>query len=153
MLLPVRRPIDYLRMMIIDKEPLTEDKILIHKRNNYYYNKTFYYNRTKTKEIQKITVPDELDILIKNYINDRISGCLLLDNNNKQYNSSNLSIHIMRIFNKIYDISISAVESVVASFVPLPPQATNVVAIAKIAITFFILLFFVCLFKLCYSLT
>jgi hypothetical protein len=110
MLLPVRRPIDYLRMMIINKEPLTEDKILIHKRNNYYYNKTFYYNRTKTKEIQKITVPDELDILIKNYINDRISGCLLLDNNNKQYNSSNLSIHIMKIFSKIYDISISAVE-------------------------------------------
>jgi hypothetical protein len=110
MLLPVRRPIDYLRMIIIDKEPLTEDKILIHKRNNYYYDKTFYYNRTKTKEIQKITVPDELDILIKNYINDRISGCLLLDNNNKQYNSSNLSIHIMRIFSKIYDISISAVE-------------------------------------------
>ena len=68
MLLPVIRPIDYLRMMIIDKEPLTEDKILIHKRNNYYYNKTFYYNRTKTKEIQKITVPDELDILIKNLI-------------------------------------------------------------------------------------
>lgn len=61
MLLPVRCPIDYLRMMIIDKEPLTEDKILIHKRrNNYYYNKTFYYNKTKTKEIQKITVPDEL---------------------------------------------------------------------------------------------
>jgi hypothetical protein len=110
MLLPVRRPIDYLRMIIIDKEPLTEDKILIHKRNNYYYDKTFYYNRTKTKEIQKITVPDELDILIKNYINDRISGCLLLDNNNKQYNSSNLSIHIMKIFSKIYDISISAVE-------------------------------------------
>ena len=110
MLLPVRRPIDYLRMMIIDKEPLTEDKILIHKRNNYYYNKTFYYNRTKTKEIQKITVPDELDILIKNYINDRITGCLLLDNDNKQYTSSNLSIHIMRVFSKIYDISISAVE-------------------------------------------
>jgi hypothetical protein len=110
MLLPVRRPIDYLRMMIIDKEPLTEDKILIHKRNNYYYNRTFYYNRTKTKEIQKITVPDDLDILIKNYINDRISGYLLLDNDNKQYTSSNLSIHIMRVFSKIYDISISAVE-------------------------------------------
>jgi hypothetical protein len=31
-------------MMIIDKKPLTEDKILIHKRNNYY-------NRTKAKEI------------------------------------------------------------------------------------------------------
>jgi hypothetical protein len=99
MLLPVRRPIDYLRMMIIDKEPL------IHKRNNYYYNRTFYYNRTKTKEIQKITVPDDLDILIKNYINDRISGYLLLDNDNKQYTSSNLSIHIMRVFSKIYDIS------------------------------------------------
>jgi len=110
MLLPVRRPIDYLRMMIIDKEPLTEDKILIHKRNNYYYNKTFYYNRTKTKEIQKITIPNDLDILIKNYINDRISGYLLLDNDNKQYTSSNLSIHIMRVFSKIYDISISAVE-------------------------------------------
>ena len=110
MLLPVRRPIDYLRMMIIDKEPLTEDKILIHKRNNYYYNKTFYYNRTKTKEIQKLTVPDELDILIKNYINYRITGSLLLDNDNKQYTSSNLSIHIMRVFSKIYDISISSVE-------------------------------------------
>jgi hypothetical protein len=35
----------------------------------------------------------------------------------------------------------TAVESVVASVVPLPPQATIVVAIAKIAITFFILLF------------
>jgi len=35
MLLPA---IDYLRMFIINKEPLTEDKILIHKRNNYYYN-------------------------------------------------------------------------------------------------------------------
>jgi hypothetical protein len=62
MLLPVRCPIDYLRMMIIDKEPLTEDKILIHKINNYYYNKTYYYKRTKTKEIQKITVPDKLTI-------------------------------------------------------------------------------------------
>jgi hypothetical protein len=110
MLLPVRRPIDYLRMMIINNEPLNEHNLLIHKRNNYYYNKTFYYNRTKTKEIQKITVPDDLDILIKNYINDRISGNLLLDNNNKQYTSSNLSIHIMKIFTKIYDISISAVE-------------------------------------------
>jgi hypothetical protein len=37
----------------------------------------------------------------------------------------------------------TAVESVVASFVPLPPHATNVVAIAKIAITFFICLFFI----------
>jgi hypothetical protein len=38
----------------------------------------------------------------------------------------------------------TAVESVVPSVVvPLPPQATNVVAIAKIAITFFIFLLFV----------
>ena len=44
-----------------------------------------------------------------NYINDRVTGSLLLYNN-KQYTSSNLSIHIMRIFSKIYDISISAVE-------------------------------------------
>jgi hypothetical protein len=35
----------------------------------------------------------------------------------------------------------TVVESVVAEPLPLPPQATNVVAIAKIAITFFI---FVC---------
>jgi len=41
----------------------------------------------------------------------------------------------------------TVVESVVASDVPLPPHATNVVAIAKIAITFFICLF-VLLFKL-----
>jgi hypothetical protein len=39
----------------------------------------------------------------------------------------------------------TAVESVVASDVPLPPHATNVVAIAKIAITFFICLFVYCL--------
>jgi hypothetical protein len=36
----------------------------------------------------------------------------------------------------------TVVESVVASLEALPPQATNVVAIAKIAITFFILLYF-----------
>jgi hypothetical protein len=38
----------------------------------------------------------------------------------------------------------TAVESVVASVEALPPHATNVVAIAKIAITFFIL-FVLCL--------
>jgi hypothetical protein len=41
----------------------------------------------------------------------------------------------------------TAVESVVASVEAFPPHATNVVAIAKIAITFFIL-FVYCLFKL-----
>jgi hypothetical protein len=35
----------------------------------------------------------------------------------------------------------TAVESVVASVEAFPPQATNVVAIAKIAITFFIFVF------------
>jgi hypothetical protein len=37
----------------------------------------------------------------------------------------------------------TAVESVATSVEALPPQATNVVAIAKIAITFFILFYFV----------
>ena len=41
----------------------------------------------------------------------------------------------------------AAVESVATSVEALPPHATNVVAIAKIAITFFIL-FVYCLFKL-----
>ena len=36
-----------------------------------------------------------------------IYGSLLLDNDNKQYISS---IHIMKFFTKIYDISISALE-------------------------------------------
>jgi hypothetical protein len=44
----------------------------------------------------------------------------------------------------------TAVESVVASVEALPPHATNVVAIAKIAITFFI--FVVLLFKFKYTL-
>jgi hypothetical protein len=44
----------------------------------------------------------------------------------------------------------TAVESVATSVEALPPHATNVVAIAKIAITFFIL--FVLLFKFKYTL-
>lgn len=109
-LFPVRRPIDYLRMLLTTTEPGSENKLLVHNRNNYYYNKTFYFNRTKNKEIQKFKVPDELDSIINDYIKDRKSGSFLLNNNNEPYNSPNLSIHIMQVFNKIYGISISAVE-------------------------------------------
>ena len=110
MLFPVRRPIDYQRMYLIDKEPYNEEKKEIYKRNNYYYNGVFYFYRTKTKEIQKFNVPKELDHLIKDYIKERKSGSLLLDNENKEYEITTLRIHIMKVFNKIYDISFSGVE-------------------------------------------
>jgi len=110
MLFPVRRPIDYQRMYLIDKEPYKEEKKEIYKRNNYYYNGIFYFFRTKTKEIQRFNVPKELDEIIKDYIEERKSGTLLLDNENKEYIISTLRIHIMKTFNKIYDISFSGVE-------------------------------------------
>ena len=110
MLFPVRRPIDYQRMYLIDKEPYNEEKKEIYKRNNYYYNGVFYFYRTKTKEIQRFNVPKELDHLIKDYIEERKSGSLLLDNENKEYEITTLKIHIMKVFNKIYDISFSGVE-------------------------------------------
>jgi len=114
-LFPVRRPIDYQRMIIINDETIikNEQKKKISDRNNYYYNGMFYFYRTKNKDIQKFTVPDYLNTLILNYIktNDNLElKYLLLDNNNKQYNISTLIIHIMKVFNKIYDISFSAVE-------------------------------------------
>jgi len=110
MLFPVRRPIDYQQMYLIDKEPYNEEKKEIYKRNNYYYNGIFYFFRTKTKEIQRFIVPNELDDLIKDYIEERKTGSLLLDNKNKEYNISTFRIHIMKIFNKIYDISFSGLE-------------------------------------------
>ncbi len=110
MLFPVRRPIDYQRMYLIDKEPYNEEKKEIYKRNNYYYNGVFYFYRTKTKEIQRFNVPKELDHLIKDYIEERKSGSLLLDNENKEYEITTLRIHIMKVFNKIYNISFSGVE-------------------------------------------
>lgn len=114
-LFPVRRPIDYQRMMIINDETIikNEEKKKINERNNYYCNGIFYFFRTKNKDIQKFTVPEDLNTLIHNYIkfnNNPELKYLLLDNNNKQYNMPNLIIHIMRVFNKIYDISFSAVE-------------------------------------------
>ncbi len=110
MLFPVRRPIDYQRMYLIDKEPYKEEKKEIYKRNNYYYNGIFYFYRTKTKEIQQFNVPKELDHLIKDYIEERKSGSLLLDNENKEYGITTFRFHIMKTFNKIYDISFSGVE-------------------------------------------
>lgn len=114
-LFPVRRPIDYQRMMIINDETIikNEEKKKINERNNYYCNGIFYFFRTKNKDIQKFTVPEDLNTLIHNYIkfnNNPELKYLLLDNDNKQYNMPNLIIHIMKVFNKIYDISFSAVE-------------------------------------------
>ena len=109
-LFPVRRPIDYKRMLLTDKEPFQEEKKIINERNNYYYNGIFYFYRTKNKEIQRFKVPEELNEIIKIYIQDRTNGTLLLDNENKEYDNSTLRIHIMKVFNKIYDISFSGVE-------------------------------------------
>jgi len=109
-LFPVRRPIDYIRMFLTNKEPLHEDKKIIYLRNNYYYNGIFYFFRTKNKHIQQFNVPLELNNIIKDYILNRTSGPLLLDNSNKIYNSSTIRIHIMKVFNKIYNISYTPLE-------------------------------------------
>ena len=66
----------------------------------------FYFYRTKNKDIQKFIVPSELDSIIK----DRNNNFLLLCDNNKQLSISAFRIHIMKVFNKIYDISFSGVE-------------------------------------------
>lgn len=98
MLFPTRRPVDYRKMLITNEKPVKN------KKNNYYYNKQFYFYVTKNKAIQKFDVPDELDELInKNYT-------YLLSHKNNPYSTTTLSLAIMRIFNKIYGISISAVE-------------------------------------------
>jgi len=109
-LFPVRRPIDYHRMILTSTEPLNEEKKEISDRNNYYYNGVFYFYRTKNKDIQKFIVPNELDSLIKDYIKDRNNESLILSDNNKSLSNSALRIHIMKVFNKIYDISFSGVE-------------------------------------------
>lgn len=109
-LFPVRRPIDYKRMYLIDKEPYQEEKKQIYNRNNYYYNGYFYFYRTKNKEIQKFKVPDELNDIINDYIQERKKGTLLLDNDGKDYNSSTLKNHILTVFGKIYKKGYSALE-------------------------------------------
>jgi len=113
-LFPTRRPVDYRKMLISDTIPKKENKLKINERNNYYYNKKFYFNVTKNKDIQQFDIPDELDTLINQIIINRNNITdnkhLLLNNDNNEYSSSSLSIFIMKTFNKIYGISISAVE-------------------------------------------
>ena len=109
-LFPTRRAVDYRKMLICDTKPKKENKLKMNERNNYYYKKQFYFNVTKNKEIQQFDIPDELDILINKIINNRENKHLLLNNDNKEYSNSCLSIFIMKTFNKIYGISISAVE-------------------------------------------
>jgi phosphopantetheine adenylyltransferase len=89
-----------------------ENKLKMNERNNYYYKKEFYFNVTKNKDIQQFEVPEELDKIINEIIvnKDTDDKHLLLNNEKKEYSTSSLSIFIMRTFNKIYGISISAVE-------------------------------------------
>ena len=73
----------------------------------------FYFNVTKNKDIQQYDVPNELKELIENEILSRtndIDNHLLLNENNKPYTSSELSLEIIKVYKKIYDIGISAVE-------------------------------------------
>lgn len=109
-LFPTRRPVDYERMYLIDKEPYKEEKKQFYNRNNYYYDGYFYFYRTKNKEIQKFKVPDELNVIINDYIKERKEGALLLDNKNKAYNTSTLKVYIIEVFGKIYKIGITALE-------------------------------------------
>ncbi len=111
-LIPTRRAVDYRKMLISETKPKKENKLKMNERNNYYYNKEFYFNVTKNKDIQQFDIPEELDKIIKEIINNRKTEDkhLLLNNANKEYSSSSLSIFIMKTFDKIYGISISAVE-------------------------------------------
>ena len=113
-LFPTRRPVDYRKMIITETKPKKETKIKMNERNNYYYNKQFYFNVTKNKDIQQFDIPDELNTLINEIIIARKTKTenkhLLLNNNFNEFSNSSLSIFIMKTFNKIYEISISAVE-------------------------------------------
>lgn len=102
MLFPTRRPVDYRKMLITTEKPIKN------KKYNYYYNKQFYFYVTKNKAIQKFDVPHELDELIQKIIENK--NIYLLSHINNPYSATTLSLAIMRIFNKIYGISISAVE-------------------------------------------
>lgn len=113
MLFPVRRPCDYIRMLISNSKPSTEKNLKIQYRHNYYFNKAFYFNRTKNKKIQKYIIPPELDSIIIDYINDRnidfsINNYLLVDDSNNHIDC--LKFIIMNIFSNIYGVSYSAVE-------------------------------------------
>jgi hypothetical protein len=113
-LFPTRRAVDYRKMLISDIKPKKENKLKMNERNNYYYNKQFYFNVTKNKDIQQYDIPEELDKLINENIikrqNKTNNKHLLLNIKNEEFSNSALSIFIMKTFNKIYGISISAVE-------------------------------------------
>ena len=115
LLFPTRRPVDYRKMLITYTLPKKETKLKIKLRNNYYYNKQFYFNVTKNKDIQNFPVPSELDLLINNVIKSNITDnstnkYLLLNDDNKQFSTSGLSLFIMKTFKKIFATAISGVE-------------------------------------------
>jgi len=112
-LFPTRRAIDYNRMLISNKIPKTEKKLKLEKRNNYYYNGEFYFNIIKNKDVQQYPIISELKEIIENEILLRSNDCdnhLLLKKNNKPFTKSELSLNIMKVYKKIYGITISAVE-------------------------------------------
>lgn len=109
-LFPTRRPVDYRKMLVSFEEPQNQSKLNYVDKYNYYYNKTFYFNITKNKKLQKFTVPDELDNILKSLISTKKHNEFLLSINNKQFTQIELSKLIMNTFYKIYDIAISAVE-------------------------------------------
>jgi len=109
-LFPTRRPVDYRKMLVSFNEPKNQSKLSYADKNNYYYNKTFYFNITKNKKQQQFTVPDELDNIIKSLITTKNNNDYLLSVNNKQFTQIDLSKLIMNTFYKIYNVSISAVE-------------------------------------------
>ena len=112
-LFPTRRAIDYNRMLISIEKPKNEKKLKLEKRNNYYYNGEFYFNVTKNKDIQQYSIISELKEIIDNEILSRpieYDNHLLLNDENKPYTSSELSLNIMKVYKKIYGIAISAVE-------------------------------------------
>ena len=102
MLFPVRRSNEYRIMLISTTLPNLKDK---NDKNNYYFNKKFYFLNTKNKKKQVFDIPDELDILIHKY-NDIDKSYLL----GKLYNDSTLSNIIMKVFCKVYGFDISALE-------------------------------------------
>ncbi len=112
-LFPTRRAIDYNRMLISNEKPKNEKEIKLEKRNNYYYNGMFYFNITKNKHIQQYSIIPELKEIIDNELLSRpidYDNHLLLNDYNKPYSSSELSLKIMTVYKKIYGIAISAVE-------------------------------------------
>lgn len=101
MYFPVRRSVDYRIMLISTSLPNLKDK---NDKNNYYFNKKFYFLNTKNKKRQVFDIPDELDNLIPK---DKTNNDYLLG---KLYTTSTLSKIIMKVFCKVYGFDISALE-------------------------------------------